>query len=407
MTSALQKQVQSQAKLMTTVNEFVYNHPELGYEEIQCADYLTESLRELGLEVERPIAGIETAFRATLPGEAGGPRVGLVMLYDAVPMVQSDGTYHPNHSCGHNVISAAVIGAVAALARQAIRRGDLVVMGLPGDEIGAPQVMCRGGSKAVTAIEGVWDDLDAVLYAHPEFYNTVSQASRWMARYQVDITHARQLDQRGELQASVVWVVHELLGAIRTLESDHTQEFVMVKRAWINGDVEASCPVSAQLQILVFGLSQDEVETRSIALTEAVNSIGRSAEIPIVLERIGPLYMGIRPNARLATVVHDAMEAVGLEVLFDPLPLPFATDFGNITQRLPSALIGIGRKGGWKFHSLEEAKEFTSETANQVMRETAEVLAVATTYLWENPDWIVRIHNEHQKYVTDGRILNA
>ena len=45
----------------------------------------------------------------------------------------------------------------------------------------------------------------------------------------------------------------------------------------------------------------------------------------------------------------------------DPGTLPFATDFGNITQRVPAALIGIGRPEGWSFHTDEGAEQFASD----------------------------------------------
>src|SRR6516164_10025295 len=40
----------------------------------------------------------------------------------------------------------------------------------------------QGGGKQLMAAAGVWDGYDAVLYAHPEFIDTVWQASLWMRR---------------------------------------------------------------------------------------------------------------------------------------------------------------------------------------------------------------------------------
>src|SRR3972149_5140554 len=154
---------------------FVHEHPELGHEEHECSRYLCDTLAAAGLEVEPDVGGMEPAFRASLHGERPGATVGLVCLYDAVTAVRPDGRIEPVHSCGHGCISGAVVGAALALA--ALRgglAGTVVVMGCPSDEIHAPGSIVRGGGKALSAAAGLWDDVDAALYAHPEFIDTVS-----------------------------------------------------------------------------------------------------------------------------------------------------------------------------------------------------------------------------------------
>lgn len=393
MADGIKTAVLDQAALMGRVNDFVYSHPELGYEEHQCADYLAGVFESLGLTVERPVSGIETAFKATLQGRDPGPRVGMVLLYDAVPAVGEDGAYSPNHSCGHNVISGAVTGAVAALAASS-PRGEVVVMGLPGDEIGAPKVCRASGGKALTAAAGVWDDFDAVFYAHPEFENAVSHVSRWMERYRLTLGHVRRYPQHGELRGSVPWTVQALLEAVRGIEETDTQEFVMIKDLWIDGDVEGECHINAQMQVLLFGLTREDVAGRADRLEQAVHAISERSGIAIELRRVGETYMGVKPNHALTSVVQEAMTETGLEVSYDPPPLPFATDFGNISRRAPSALIGTGRQGGWRFHTLEGAREFGGEDARRVMMEMAEVLARATASLWRNPGTVDRIRAE-------------
>jgi metal-dependent amidase/aminoacylase/carboxypeptidase family protein len=101
----IKKAIRRQSHLMQETNAFIYTHPELAYEERACSAYLCEALEKSGLVVERSIADIETAFRATLLGDIDSPRVGLVVVYDAVPTIQPDGSYSPDHSCGHNVIA--------------------------------------------------------------------------------------------------------------------------------------------------------------------------------------------------------------------------------------------------------------------------------------------------------------
>ena len=54
----------------------IHDNPELGYHEVKAAAWLTEFLDGQGFNVERGVAGVETAFRATL--ETGdGPTIAI------------------------------------------------------------------------------------------------------------------------------------------------------------------------------------------------------------------------------------------------------------------------------------------------------------------------------------------
>jgi hypothetical protein len=59
------------------VVEFVHAHPELGHKEYECSAHLAEALASAGLEAERGIASMATAFRATCA--ADGPIAGSVV----------------------------------------------------------------------------------------------------------------------------------------------------------------------------------------------------------------------------------------------------------------------------------------------------------------------------------------
>lgn len=86
---------------------------------------------------------------------------------------------------------------------------------------------------------------------------------------------------------------------------------------------------------------------------------------------------GIVPDAAVTAAVAEAIRAAGREFVADPPPLPFATDFGAVSRRVPSALIGIGRSGGWAFHTSQGEEEFASEDGVVAALAMAEVLALS------------------------------
>ena len=56
----------------------IHAHPELNYQEYHAAQVLADALERHGFQVERGVGGVETAFRAIMPGgQWGWPDCGL------------------------------------------------------------------------------------------------------------------------------------------------------------------------------------------------------------------------------------------------------------------------------------------------------------------------------------------
>jgi metal-dependent amidase/aminoacylase/carboxypeptidase family protein len=344
------------------VMRFVHEHPELGHEEHECATFIADRLGSAGFQIEPAVGGMETAFRATLDGSGPGRTVGLVCLYDAVASVRPDGAIEAVHSCGHGPIAGGVTAAALALRDcRAAMAGRLVVVGCPADEIHAPNTAARGGGKLLSAEAGLWDDVDAALYAHPEFIDTVSLASRWMQRLSLHVTATRSLDGRPEPP----------LRAAQALLAANARD-VMVERIELDGDVEEGTGLVLRADVLVFADSERELEDTTAGV------LGRTSEGSWTR---GPIVCGVEPDEDVRAAVASALAAAGRDFVSDPDPLPFATDFGNVSRRVPGALIGVGRPGGWAFHTDEGAAQFASEAGAEAALVIARVLALAAARL--------------------------
>jgi amidohydrolase len=124
---------------LETLSRKIHDHPELAYQEVKAAAWLSDYLAGHGFDVERGVAGVETAFRATVH-TGRGPTVAILCEYDALPAI--------GHACGHNVIATAGAGAGAALAavRDRLPAGRIQVIGTPAEEGGGGKVkLIRGG----------------------------------------------------------------------------------------------------------------------------------------------------------------------------------------------------------------------------------------------------------------------
>jgi metal-dependent amidase/aminoacylase/carboxypeptidase family protein len=268
------------------------------------------------------------------------------------------------HSCGHGPIAGGVTAAALALAdhREQLA-GSVTIVGCPSDEIHAPGTRRSAGGKALSVEAGLWDGIDAAIYVHPEFIDTVSLASRWMRREHLRVSGSRTLSGEPE---------PPLRAAAAVLAANARD--VMVERIELDGDVEEGTGLVARAEVLVFADSAEELERRCAELRETA---------PDGDWRSGLTVQGVRPDESVRQAVADAFAAAGRSYVPDPPPLPFATDFGNISHSVPAALIGVGREGGWAFHSDEGARQFASADGEAAMLAVAQVLALAAARLTE------------------------
>ncbi|HEY2570904.1 MAG TPA: hypothetical protein VGI27_05500, partial [Solirubrobacteraceae bacterium] len=227
----------------------------------------------------------------------------------------------------------------------------------------------RGGGKSLTAAAGVWDDVDAALYVHPEWIDTVWQASLWMRRDTFVVNGTRTL--RDDVAQAPVDAIEVLVRAA----ADFSRTELMIERLALDGDVEEGTGLVLTGAILCFGDDESAVERTALTVRSA---------LPGADWRAGRALPAIRPDATVTAAVAAAFDAVGRGFEPDPPALPFATDFGAISRRVPAALIGVGRPAGWAFHTDEGAAQFASAAGVEVAADMAAVLALATVRLSES-----------------------
>jgi amidohydrolase len=138
---------------LKALSDFIYTHPEVGFEEYESAAVQVKMLREHGFSVDEGVANMDTAFLARF-SKGEGPHIAIFSEYDALPGL--------GHACGHNLIAAAAVGAGIA-AKAAMEKfdigGTVTVVGGPAEE--------GGGGKIKLLDAGLLDDMDAAMAVHP------------------------------------------------------------------------------------------------------------------------------------------------------------------------------------------------------------------------------------------------
>ena len=141
--NTFQKNLDSIHKQLTEVSDWMYENPELGFNEFKTSEYLVKFIESFNGEVVYPTGNLDTAFEITYGTD--GPLVVLCVEYDALPEI--------GHACGHNIIATASIGAGLAIKGLVNELGIRVkLLGTPAEE--------GGGGKIILLENGNFEDAD-------------------------------------------------------------------------------------------------------------------------------------------------------------------------------------------------------------------------------------------------------
>lgn len=140
---------------LIAVRRDIHAHPETGFETVRTAALIETELRALGLEVHAGVG--RTGLVAEIKGGAPGPCLILRADMDALPiMEQTDlpfASQEPGkmHACGHDLHSAALLGAATALVQVAPKlAGTVRLIFQPAEETldsGAAAMIADGAGK--------------------------------------------------------------------------------------------------------------------------------------------------------------------------------------------------------------------------------------------------------------------
>ena len=333
--SASNSTIEKSKQALFDLSKDVHAHPELNYEEFYSSNALATFLEGHDLPVERGIGGIETAFRATIPGGAGdGPTIAVLAEYDALPEI--------GHGCGHNLIAMAAMGAALGIQANAQNLpGRIEIIGTPAEE--------GGGGKIRLLEAGVFDDVDATLSSHPFSNRTIVPAAspvgeswslamvgyRYM--YHGRAAHAAAAPEAGINALNAVIHLFTGIDALRQhLRDDVRMHGVITDGGLAPNVVPEFAAANFMLRSRDGRYLSDEVVGKVRQVAEGAAAMtGATLEI----EEFYPFYENVQPNLTLAQAVGANLQALGVR-LDDPIPgrpgSGASTDFGNVSQAMPA-----------------------------------------------------------------------
>ena len=304
------------------ISDFLYQHPEIGFQEYQACKYLSGFLKDRGFDVHQGIGGLETAFLG-LPqnGPRVRPTIALLAEYDALPGI--------GHGCGHNMIAAASLGAALALKKHAERfPGSFAVVGTPAEE--------GGGGKILLAEAGVFANMDAAIMFHPGRRNLPCEDMIGRVKFMIEFfgksAHASVSPDQGINALDAMVAAYNNISVLRQQLRPEAKVHGIITHG---GEAPNIIPEYTAGMFYVRAATRkyrDEVLEKVKKCMEA-GAMATGATYQIEIGR--PTFDPIRKNPPLEETVRVNMEALGISI--DPDDgRRGSSDIGNLSQIVPA-----------------------------------------------------------------------
>jgi aminobenzoyl-glutamate utilization protein B len=311
--------VASVEDIVLRISHEVWENPELSLHEEISSEIHKRELRAAGFAiVSQGTSGIPTAFVAEWSMGSGGPKVGFLPEYDALPGLgnaaeprQTPGPtgVEVGHGCGHNMLGAGCTGAAIALKKMMMDNGTpgtIRVFGCAAEE--------TQGAKVYMARDGLFNDLDACLAWHPAPMTgtgLLRTAAVNMVRVQFTGRTAHAGVDPWEGRSALKGA--ELFGAGIQYMREHVRPTTRLHYVYtVAGETPNVVPDRAEILIMIRDADRDQV----VEVTNWVREVAQGAATMTQTRSEFDLFFGMHdllPNTPLVGRIYQHLHATPIE----------------------------------------------------------------------------------------------
>ncbi len=352
---------------LVALSHFIHAHPEMGYEEYLSAEAVASAAEDAGFILERGIAELPTAFRAT--SGSGELRVVLCAEYDALPDV--------GHACGHNIIAAASLGAAIGLAAVAEELDlTVILLGTPSEE--------GGGGKIDLINAGYFNDVHAALIIHPwpteRLEATCLAVDHFDVTYEGKEAHASAAPWEGVNALDAVTIAQVAVSLLRQQLRPGDQVHSIVT----DGGAAANIiPRRASARYMARSVTATRLAQLRDRLSGCFEAGARATGARLSVNEIGSAFSHMESDPAILAHYRIAAEELGRSFSLDDqaeAKPTLSTDMANVSLVVPSIhpLLAIPTQGAVN-HQPEFTAACITPEADQAVIDGA--LALANTVI--------------------------
>ena len=370
---------------MTAMADDIFDHPEIGLEEFHAQKVLTDWLEKEGFVVERGVAGVETAFKAVYRHGEGGPNIGLLCEYDALPGI--------GHACGHHMQGPSILAAAKALKDAEIREPYVItVYGTPAEESVSGKIrMIQNGCT--------FEELDAALMMHGGPATQVDVKSLANSKYKVIFhgvsAHAAIKPEKGRSALDALILAFQGIEFLR----EHVNSDVKIHYTVVNcGGTPANVvPAYAEASVYVRSYNRAYLDTVCKRFEKVLKGAAMMTETEVEIIEEKKVDNKI-PVLTLNDLVMKQAEEIHAPQIAPAREKTGSTDFGNVMRRVPGTCARIAFVApGAAAHSQEYIEAGKTEAAHDAVIYGAKILAGTALELIEDPELLKQAKEEFRK----------
>jgi len=370
------------------LNQQLYDNPEIAFQETRAAAWLTDLLDRDGFTVERKVADLDTAFRATFRDSSReGATVAFLAEYDALPKL--------GHACCHNMIGMGSVGAAMAL-RPLMKEldGTVQVLGTPAEE--------GGGGKVIMAEAGLFDQADVAMMVHP--WNVTASGANSLARIRFDVefkgkpAHSFMHQEEGSNALAATIQTFNGINALR----EHLRPHNSMVHGIITHGGEFAITVPDYSAASIFIMTPEIGYAREVY--EKMKKCAEGAAIMTGTEVSFHSYQELKhliPNLKLAEAFDLNLERLGFEIENRGFygGVLCATDVGDVSHIIPTIQPYLRLDKRYTWHTPEVARASVSEKGEALLLNMAKVLAMTAVDILTSPDLFKAVQEEFRSTI--------
>lgn len=388
-------------------------HPELGYNEYESSAILRKYWEGLGLKVEGPFG--KTGIMARIKGKLPGPTVCLLSELDAVispknPMANAQGVAH---ACGHNIQSAQVYLAGAALLKNKdILCGDVVLLAVPAEEfleIEKRLELKKNGSikylsgKPELYRLGIFNEIDMVImiHAYPSTEDKlyVGGGSLGFVAKSIRIKGvsghgAAPFESKNALQAAMLFFA----GVNANRETFRDEESIRIHPIITKGgEIVNSVPDDVRIETYVRGRTTDAIKKGCTVVDRCVKAASEMMGCTYEIETI-PGYLPLCQSDGISKLAASIWESEGRnEDVVWGQDMVGSTDIGDLCHLRPSVQLMLGG-----FEGQQHGADFRCINLKQTILEGGNLLfKLAVSLLEKNAEKGREVISSFRRKLTD------
>lgn len=301
------------------LNRFLYNNPEESYDEKKSVDYITNLLEKHDFKVEKKFLELNTSFRATKG--SGHPKICFICEYDAI---KDEG-----HLTGHNILCTTSIAAALSLGNIINEiGGSVTVIGCPGEYL--------GGTKAIMVKQGVFDDLDVVLMAHPDVVTCESGTSSAIVPIKVKFFGEESFSYLNESPYSPLDAMLLSFNTINSISKGFPKDVELNYVLCEGGFTPSMVPKEAEAKFYIRGSKIDLVRIIENKIREIIVYISKLTRVQYSLALYEPENEELITNKTLNRLFSHNLKECGTIDICESRDTNSGLSLGLVSKKIPS-----------------------------------------------------------------------